>query len=128
MHRLTFGIALVLLLVSRLASAQVPAEVKNSTPEVRAKAWTLEMKEKLALTPEQLPKVEAINLESAQQMEPVLKGTDGPLIKLRKTKQLEASRDAALKPVLTPVQFQQWQVARAEMKQKVEQKLMEKKP
>ena len=33
---------------------QIPPELANSTPQERAKALTLVMKEKLALTPEQL--------------------------------------------------------------------------
>jgi len=107
-------------------SQQIPPEVASSTPQERAKVLTLVMKEKLALTPEQLPKVEAINLDAAQKMEPVLKGSQGPLVKMRTTKQVEQGKEAALQNVLTPQQFQQFLAGRDEMKQKAEQKLMEK--
>ena len=118
-------LALCLWVAPSVASAQLPPEVANSTPQERAKLITLVMKEKLALTPEQLPKVEAINLDAAQKMEPVLKGSEGPLIKMRTTKQVDQAKDAALQNVLTPQQFQQYLSSRDEMKQKAEQKLLE---
>ena len=118
-------LALCLWVAPGVASAQLPPEVANSTPQERAKLITLVMKEKLALTPEQLPKVEAINLDAAQKMEPVLKGSEGPLIKMRTTKQVDQAKEAALQNVLTPQQFQQYLSSRDEMKQKAEQKLLE---
>jgi hypothetical protein len=119
-------LAIALLVTSSVASAQVSPELVNSTPQERAKLLTLEMKEKLALTPEQLPKVEAINLEAAQKMEPVLKGSDKPLVKRRTSQLVEQAKESALQGVLTPPQFQQYLASREEMKQKVGQKLREK--
>jgi hypothetical protein len=119
-------LALALCAAPGVAAAQLPPELANSTPQERAKALTLVMKEKLALTPEQLPKVEAINLDAAQKMEPVLKGSEGPLVKMRTSKQVEQAKESALQNVLTPPQFQQFLAGRDEMKQKAEQKLMEK--
>jgi len=120
-------LALTLWIAPGVAPAQqIPPEVASSTPQERAKVLTLVMKEKLALTPGQLPKVEAINLDAAQKMEPVLKGSEGPLVKMRTTKQVEQGKEAALQNVLTPQQFQQFLAGRDEMKQKAEQKLMEK--
>ena len=118
-------LALCLWLEPTLARAQLPPELASSTPQERAKALTLVMKEKLALTPEQLPKVEAINLDAAQKMEPVLKGSEGPLIKMRTAKQVDGAKEAALQSVLSPQQFQQYLSSRDEMKQKAEQKLLE---
>jgi hypothetical protein len=120
-------LALALWLAPGAASAQqIPPELANSTPQERAKALTLVMKEKLALTPEQLPKVEMINLDAAQKMEPVLEGSEGPLVKMCTTRQVEQAKESALQNVLTPEQFQQFLAGRDEMKQKAEQKLMEK--
>jgi hypothetical protein len=119
-------LALALWIAPGMTAAQVPPELANSTPQERAKALTLVMKEKLALTPEQLPKVEAINLDATQKMEPVLKGSEGPLVKMRTTQQVEQAKESALQSVLTPPQFQQFLTGREEMKQKAEQKLMEK--
>jgi len=124
-QRKTLVLVLALMMPSSAVAQQIPPEVANSTPEQRAKVQTLVMKEKLGLTQEQLPKVEAINLQAAQKMEPVLKGNEGPLIKMRTTKAVEQEKEAALQNVLTPPQFQQLQAAREEIKQKVEQKLME---
>lgn len=108
------------------AQGQVPPAVASSTPAERAKIQTALMKEKLSLTPEQLPQVEAINLDTAQKMDPVLKGNDRPLAKARAARQIEQEKDTKLQGVLTPQQFETWQASQAEMKQKLEQKLMEK--
>jgi len=117
-------VALLLLSVAASAQSRIDA-IAKTTPEQRAKVQTGLMKEKLALTAEQLPKVAAINLATAQKMQPVLESTDGPLSRMRAAKANEAERDAALQPVLTPQQYQQWLAARDEIKQKAEQKLLE---
>jgi hypothetical protein len=126
LHLLALSIGLLLALPCR-AAEEIPPGLANSTPEQRAKAQTLVMKEKLGLTEQQLPKVEAINLQAAQKMEPVLKGNERPLMKLQAMKSIEQEKEAALQGVFTPAQFQQFQAAREEIKQKVEQRLMEKK-
>ena len=117
-------VALLLLSVAASPQSRIDA-IAKTTPEQRAKVQTGLMKEKLALTAEQLPKVAAINLATAQKMQPVLESTDGPLSRMRAAKANEAERDAALQPVLTPQQYQQWLAARDEIKQKAEQKLLE---
>src|SRR5262249_45755711 len=71
MHRSLAALALAgLLAVPRASSAQMGGSMKdalaNSTPAERAAFQTDVMKEKLALTAEQAPKVQAINLETAQ--------------------------------------------------------------
>ena len=123
-----FGaVALLLVLAAGgVGAQQVPPEVANSTPEERAKLQTMIMKEKLALAPDQLPKVEAINLQAATKMDPVLKGTEGPLMKVRTAKEVETEKNAAMQGVLTPPQYQGYLAGQEEMKQKLEQKLMEK--
>ena len=118
------GVAVLLLSVAASAQSQIEA-IAKTTPEQRAKVQTGLMKEKLALTAEQLPKVEAINLATARKMQPVLESTDGPLSRMRAAKANEAERDAGLQPVLTPQQYQQWLAAKGEIKQKAEQKLLE---
>lgn len=126
--RLAALVALALSLAPvAFAQQQLPPAVANSTPEERAKVQTLVMQQKLALTPEQLPKVEAINLQIAQKMEPVIKGNERPILKLAAMKQAEGERESALAGVLTPAQMQQYQAARDEIKQKAEQQLMAKK-
>jgi hypothetical protein len=122
-----FGLAAVLLLAAATASAQGQMdELAKTTPEERATVQTMTMKKKLALTPPQLPAVKQINLATATQMQPILEGSEGPLIKMRQAKAIESGRDAELQKILTPAQYQQWLVEKDAMKQKVEQKLMEK--
>lgn len=129
---LPFAFVLALLLAAPMpGQAQQPQTgfseaLANSTPEQRAKFQTAYMKSKLALTPEQLPKVEAINLDTAQQMEPVLKGTEGKLLKLRAAHQIEQKKESALQGVLAPAQFQTFLASREELKQKLEEHLMAK--
>lgn len=119
---------LVALATASSASAQElgPALMK-STPAERAKIQTLLMKEKLKLTEQQLPKVEAINLQTAEKLEPVIKGSEGPLAKMRAVREAEQAKESELQAILTPSQFQQFLAMREEMRQKLEQRLAEKK-
>ena len=123
------GMAAALLLWSAVASAQGGGQMEaiaKTTPEQRAKVQTAVMKEKLALTEQQLPDVEKVNLDTATQMQPVLESNEGPLIKMRQAKSIESQRDASLEKVLQPAQYQQWLAEKEAMRQKAEQKLMEK--
>ena len=79
------------------------------------------------LTAEQLPKVEAINLKHAEQMEPVIKGDSGALTKMRAMKESTTEKSLELQNVLTPEQFTQYQAAQEEMKQKVIEELKNRK-
>lgn len=131
MHRSLAALALAgLLAVPRASSAQMGGSMKdalaNSTPAERAAFQTDVMKEKLALTAEQAPKVQAINLETAQKMEPVIKGAEGPVVKLRQAREIETQKTSALEKVLTPDQFRKYLVMRDEMKQKLEEKIAHK--
>jgi Spy/CpxP family protein refolding chaperone len=108
-----------------LAQAVSPA-LAASTPVERAKIQTDFMKEKLALTAEQLPKVDALNLETAQKMEPVLKGSEGPLVKMRAAREIEQAKETALQGLLTPDQFQKFLASKEELKQKLEERLAQK--
>jgi len=123
----TLVLALVTLALPIVAAAQDPsAALAKSTPEERAAFQTEYMKTKLALADEQAPKVQSINLDAAQKMEPVIKGTDGPLVKLRQARAIEAEKEAALQGVLTPDQFQKFLAMKDELRQKLEQKMAEK--
>src|SRR5262245_34044859 len=76
--------------------------LKNTTPQERATAQTAMMKTKLGLTEEQTPKVAAINLKYAEKMEPIIKGTKGPLMKMRDAQGIQQEKEAELKQLLTP--------------------------
>lgn len=116
------AIALVAVVWASAASAQMD-KLKSSTPQQRADAQTEYMQSKLALTPDQTPKVAAINLEYAQQMDPILKGSDGPLVKMRAMRGIQDAKDGELQGVLTPEQFTQYQAMKEEMREKIEKKL-----
>jgi hypothetical protein len=126
--RMTLILAAAILLAGSSASAQGGDmdKLKSTTPEERATLQTMMMKEKLGLTPQQLPAVKQINLEAATQMQPVITGSEGKLMKLRTAKAIESQRDSQLQGVLSPPQYQQWLAQKEEMRQKIEQKLMEK--
>lgn len=100
--------------------------LKNSTPKQRAELQTMMMKNKLNLTQKQLPRVAAINLEAAQNMQPVFSGNEGPLVKMRTMRAVNQSKDAALQKVLTPEQFTQYQAMKEEMRSKMEKEMMQK--
>jgi len=126
----TLGLAAVLMLTGGMASAQNQMQAKmqelaQTTPDQRAELQTSMMKTKLSLTDQQLPEVQKINLDTATQMQPVIAGSDGPLIKMRKAKTIEAQRDSELQKVLTPDQYKQWQAEKEQMKQQIQTKLAE---
>lgn len=125
--RLALVLAAVVLMAGSGASAQDAMDkLKDTTPEERAMLQTMMMKEKLGLTQQQVPAVKEINLEAATQMQPVITGSEGKLMKMRRAKEIESQRDAQLQGVLLPPQYQQWLAQKEEMRQKIEQKLMEK--
>ena len=119
------AIALLLQAMAFGARAQLD-KLENTTPEQRAKAQTDLMVSRLGLNPEQTTQVAALNLKYANKAEPVLKGSEGPLMKLRHLRQFGEQKEAELKGILTPAQFQKYLVSKEEMKEKAEQRLEEK--
>src|SRR5262249_32512204 len=110
--------AITVFLVAALAGAQAQLEqLKNTTPDQRARIQTELMKSKLALTPEQTSTIAAINVKYAQQMEPIIKGSEGPFAKRRQMKQISEKKEAELKTVLSPAQFQKYLAAKDEMRE-----------
>jgi|SRR5262249_42596118 len=112
------------LLIGSAAPAQ--ERLANSTPEMRAKIQTEFMTKKLGLKADQIPKVQEINLKYAQKMEPVLKGNEGPLVKMRAAKAIDQDKEAELGKVLSKEQYQQYLASKEEMREKLEQRIEEK--
>src|SRR5262245_42244591 len=83
-------------------------ELKNTTPEQRATVQTTMMQTKLGLKEAEVPKVAAINRKYAEKMEPIINGSEGPLMKMRDAKAIEQQKEAELKKVLSPDQFQKF--------------------
>jgi len=117
-------VAVVVCAVSfvEIAVAQLAA-LKNTTPQQRATVLTKLMQEKLGLSGETLGKVSAINLAYANKMQPVIQDANRPLEEMREMREIDEQKDAALKSVLSPAQFDQYQAAKAELRQKFEQRI-----
>ena len=127
MSLLRIACTLVLLFAApTLARGQMKDALANSTPMERANFQTDFMKEKIPLTADEVPKVRAINLDAAGKMEPVIKSSEGPVKKLHDAREIETQKEAKLKGVLNPEQFEKYLALREEMKQKLEEKLAKK--
>jgi Spy/CpxP family protein refolding chaperone len=119
-------VAAMSLLIVVTAGAQNEMEkLKSSTPEERARLQTEMMKTKLSLTTDQTPKVAAINQKYAQRMEPIIKSQEGPLMRLRQMREVGQAKEAELKGVLSPEQFQKYLAEKQEMREKFEDKLIQ---
>jgi hypothetical protein len=99
------------------------AGVIQSRPEQRAAIQTQFMKERLNLPADVLAKIQGINLKYAQQMDPVLKGADGKLAKMQKGRAIMAAKDAELKGILSPSQFEAYDDAKDDIKAALESRL-----
>ena len=115
------------LLLSVAASAQQMAELKKSTPEQRAQLLTDMMRARLKLTDGQVSQVHDINLKYAKKMQPVLEGSERPFREVWELKEFNRDKEAELKKILTPEQFQQYLAAKDEIRQKMEQHIWERK-
>lgn len=123
---ITLLVAAMSLLIVVAAGAQSEMEkLKSSTPEERARLQTEMMKVKLDLTTDQTPKVAAINQKYAQRMEPIIKGQEGPLMRLRQMREVSQAKEAELKGVLSPEQSQKYLAEKQEMREKFEDKLIQ---
>ena len=118
-------VAVTILAIAASAAAEGLDDLKDTTPGERAAAQTAMMKSKLALTDDQLPKIKAINEKYAEQMDPILKGSDGMLAKMRAMKEVEGQKEAELQGVLSKDQFDQFQAMKSEIKDKLVEKIKE---
>ena len=122
---IAFVAAVGSLLFTLAASAQLD-ELKNTTPEQRAKALTEMMTTKLGLTPEQTGKVAELNLTYANKMDPLIKGSAGSLVRMREMKQINQAKEAQLKQILTPQQFEKYLASKEQMRENLAEKVEEK--
>lgn len=107
---------------TQLAGAQSVKSISDKTPEQRAEALTAVMKSKLPLNPEQVPRVQAINLAYALKNEPVIKSDAGKRAKFKQLKALQKDKDNELEKVLTAEQFKQYQALKEELKEKIKER------
>ena len=116
------ALTVAVLLVTASASAQLDG-LKDTTPAERAKAQNAMMRSRLGLTDEQASRVAALNQKYAEKMEPVIKGSSGPLVKMREVKEIEQQKEAELKQVLSPEQFEKFLAAKDQMREELEQRI-----
>ncbi len=93
--------------------------IKNGqygTPETRARQQDSLMNLGLKLTPEQIPKVQEINLRYAQESEQkVAQAKISDWTKCRRIMAIQNRKDAELKAVLSPEQFRKYSQKRDEL-------------
>jgi hypothetical protein len=106
------------------AGAQDPAQVAKIPPHVRAEIQTDFMNQKLHLTPEEKTKIEAINVKYADQMQPVLQGSMGPLERMRAVRKIEEAKDGEVKAALTAEQYQAYLASKDELREKIKQRAL----
>ncbi len=114
------------LVLAPAATAQQLADLKKTTPEERAAVLTEMMKAKLSLSDSQLSQVRDINLKYAKKMQPILEGSERPLREMWEMKEVNQDKEAELKKVLTPEQFQHYLASKAEMREQFETRMMKK--
>ena len=121
MKKLIFSSLLVLIGLASYAQ-NVPAAkagAKTRTPEQRADHLTNWMNKKLTLTADQKTKIYDVNLKYAK-MNQEARATDADDKKAmhQELKANETEREAEFKTILTPDQFQAFQTAKQELKEK----------
>jgi hypothetical protein len=123
MHTSKLTIALLLSLFIPIASAEDMSYLLNTTPTERAASQTRFMKTKLNLSQDAVAKVQAINQQYAEKVEPVLKGSSIGFLKMRDIKAILEQKDDSLRGVLTHEQFELYANTKDELKQAMQQDL-----
>jgi hypothetical protein len=96
------------------------------TPEERAEIINDWMNENLKPTDEQMPRLEALNLEYAKKMESV-RQIDGKISQLKAAKNISDEKDQKLKMILTKDQFSTYQKKKSELRAMAKKRVKESK-
>jgi hypothetical protein len=123
MQKSKWAFSLLFLFFTSIVSAEDMTYLLQSSPGQRAESQTRFMKTKLDLSDDVAIKVEAINLEYAEKVEPVLKGSSLALIKKHDIEGIQEQKDNALRLVLTAQQFDIYVNSKDELKQALKQDL-----
>jgi hypothetical protein len=99
--------------------------LKDTTPEERAEAQTLMMKENLGLSDATIQKVRAINLKYAKTMDPTIQGPDGPMMKGSVTVNRQKQKEGELKAVLTPDEYEKYLASKPKMREHIVERIFE---
>ena len=117
--RLVVALAFGAVATASVCAAQDVEQLAKIPPDVRAAIQTEVMTKKCQLTPAEKTKVEAINVKTANALQPVLTGGGGPFERMRQVKAAESAKDTELRGVLTAQQYQCYEASKDEMKQKL---------
>lgn len=120
---------LIMLLAATLIigiANSVGAQTEMTAPE-RAAKLTGWMKDNLQLAPEQVPKIEEINLKYANQAETLKTAASSKKEKAKSLKEQNKARDAELKQVFTTDQYNTYQSKKSELKKEFKEKAHKKK-
>ena len=98
-------------------------KLRNTTPAERAGMQTDFMASKLDLTPDQKRAVTDLNLKYANKAEPVIKGSSGPMVKARQMREINQEKETELRGILSPQQWEKYEASRAEMREKLEERM-----
>jgi len=123
MQKSKWAFSLLFLFFTSIVSAEDMTYLLQSSPGQRAESQTRFMKTKLDLSDDVAIKVEAINLEYAEKVEPVLKGSSLALIKKHDIEGIQEQKDNALRLVITAQQFDIYVNSKDELKQALKQDL-----
>lgn len=121
MNVMKISILLAVIITGSL-SYQATAQTTERTPltaEQRAQKWTDWMKKELTLTAEQEPKIHAINVKYADQMEDIKAEEGDRRSKFKDARETNKAKDEELKTVLTPEQFTTYTEKKQERQQKM---------
>ena len=112
--------AAALVCTATVARADMMDDLAKTTPQERAAIQTAFLVKKLGLSAGEGEKVGAINLKYAERAEPVIRGDDGMFAKARQMRAIQAEKDAELKTALSPQQYEAYEAAKSELKEKFE--------
>jgi len=123
MQKLKLMTTLLLLLVTSIAVAEDMSFLLTTSPNQRAESQTRFMKNKLALSDEATSKVQTINLEYAEKIDPILKGSSIGIIKKHDIEKIQDQKDKALQQILTQQQFEVYNNSKDELTQALKKDL-----
>lgn len=121
------GLAASFLVLSVMVKAQSADSTKpvDKSAEGKAAALTEKMKTQLALTDDQYPQVQAINLKYVQKNQAIFAGTEGRMAKFRSLQSSQKDKSKEMKAILTKDQYKKYEEMMDEMKQKAREEYMD---
>ena len=113
-----------LLIAARVLVADIDA-LKDTTPEERAEAQTLMMKENLGLSDAKVEKVQAINLKYAKVMDPTIQGSEGPMGKRGVASNRQLQKEGELKAVLSADEYEKYLASKPKIRDHIVERIFE---